>query len=424
MASDRVLNFSAGPSALPDSVLEQATQGLLNFANTGIGIAEISHRSKEFLAFLDELESLVREQLEVPQTHRILFAQGGGTGQFAAVVMNMLARDVLLRPNLAEGEERVLDYVVTGSWSRTAAKEATNLTETVPNVRVNIAVDAKNNSADGASYDSLPPHSAYQFSENPALIYYCENETVNGIQFSKAPSDDASGEELNKKDETTFPFHLLPKNTLLPLVADYSSSFMSRPIPRLADHAIIYAGAQKNIGPAGLTILIVRQDCIVDVDAAVKLSRSAIPVPSILSYKYLADGKSVPNTPPVFSVYVSGLVLKRMKELGGPKYYEEFNRKKKEKVYETVKEGEKRGVFRSKVPEDKGGSWMNVVFEVVGDGAEGRFLKGAESKGMKGLKGHRSVGGIRATLYNAVTEEATDALVAYMKEFIETETQA
>jgi phosphoserine aminotransferase len=197
---------------------------------------------------------------------------------------------------------------------------------------------------------------------------------------------------------------------------------MSRPIPHLADHAIIYAGAQKNIGPAGLTILIVRQDCIVDVDAAAKLG--ALPVPAVLSYKYIADGKSVPNTPPVFSVYVAGLVLKRMRSLGGPEKFEEVNERKKKSVYEAVGEGEKRGVFRGKVDETRGGSWMNVVFEVVGDGAEGRFLKGAEERGMKGLKGHRSVGGIRASLYNAVTEEETGKLVQYMREFIEGETQA
>ena len=275
----------------------------------------------------------------------------------------------------------MLDYVITGTWSKTGIKEATRLTANLPGVRVHTVVDASAHTPDN-KFTAIPPHSVYNFSENPALIYYCENETVNGVQFSGT-------QEGTENDPVSFPFHLLPQGKLLPLVADYSSSFMSRPIPRLADHAIIYAGAQKNIGPAGLTILIVREDVIVDVDAANKLG--APPVPSILSYKYLADGKSVPNTPPVFSVYVSGLVLKRMKSLGGPKAFEEANRRKKEKVYKAIRDGETRGVFRGLVGEDKGGSWMNVVFTVVGDGAEERFVKGAEERGMKGLKGHRWV---------------------------------
>ncbi|CAA7265367.1 unnamed protein product [Cyclocybe aegerita] len=315
----------------------------------------------------------------------------------------MLARHRLLHPDLLE-EERVLDYVLTGSWSKAAVQEARRL---VGKARVNIALDAREHSADGKSFDNIPPHSAYTFSQDPAMIYYCENETVSGTQFAH--------------DETlpeSFPFELLPKDTLLPLVADYSSSFMSRPIPRLADHAIIYAGAQKNLGPAGLTIVIVRQDCIVDVDAAAALG--ATPVPTGLSYKTFAEGKSMPNTPPVFAVYVTGLVLKRSKELGGTRYYEEVNRRKKEKVYEIVEEGERKGVLKGHVKKGSG-SWMNVVFVVLGEGAEAKFLKGAEQRGMKGLKGHRSVGGIRVSLYNAITEEQVDKLVAYIREFIQQE---
>ncbi|TFK27362.1 phosphoserine aminotransferase [Coprinopsis marcescibilis] len=402
----RAINFGAGPSCLPDSVLKEAAAGLFNFAGSGIGIAEISHRSKEFTTFLTEVESLIREQLNVPSTHSILFAQGGGTGQFAAVVLNMLARHRLLHPEVADSE-RTIDYVLTGSWSKAAVKEATRLTAN-SQVKINIAADGKAHSTDGKSYESIPPHDSYTFSQDPALIYYCENETVDGVQFSN-----------DEGDASSFPFHLLPKDKLLPLVADYSSSFMSRPIPRLADHAIIYAGAQKNIGPAGLTIIIVRQDCIVDVDAAVALGST--PVPSVLSYKYLADGKSVPNTPPVFSLYVAGLVLRRMKTLGGLAYFLETNRKKQEKVYAAVREGEARGVFVPRVKEGSR-SWMNIVFNVPGDGAEGKFLAGAEKRGMKGLKGHRSVGGIRVSLYNALEEEQVDRIVQYMREFIEEST--
>ncbi|KAJ6547437.1 pyridoxal phosphate-dependent transferase [Mycena capillaripes] len=399
MADSRVINFGAGPSALPDSVLQEAAKGLLNFNGTGIGIAEISHRSKEFTAFLAELEGSIRTQLDVPQTHSILFTQGGGSAQFSAIVLNLLARHRLLHPILPN-DERVMDYVVTGSWSKKAAEEARRL----GGGQVNVAVDARPYSKDGKSFDNIPAHDAYSFSPDPALIYYCENETVDGVEFSTDASSPAS-----------FPFHLLPKNTLPPLVGDHSSSFMSRPIPHLADHAVIYAGAQKNLGPAGLTILIVRKDCIVDVDAAAKLG--ATPIPLTMAYKTLADHASVYNTPSVLPIYITGLVLRRSQELGGIKYYEELNKRKAEKLYSVIKEGEDKGLFKAKVKESSR-SLMNVVFDVIGDGAEAKFISGAEALGMKAIKGHRSVGGIRISLYNAVTEEQVDTLVAYMKDFL------
>ncbi|KAF7317082.1 Phosphoserine aminotransferase [Mycena chlorophos] len=397
----RVINFGAGPSALPDSVLQEAAAGLLDFNGTGIGIAEISHRSKEFTAFLAEVESLIRTQLDVPPTHSILFTQGGGTGQFSAVVLNMLARHRLLHPNLAD-EDRVLDYVVTGSWSKKAADEARRL----GGARVHVAADARLHSKDTKSFDNIPTHDKYKFSLDPALIYYCENETVDGVEFSADPSSAAS-----------FPFELLPEGGLLPLVGDYSSSFMSRPIPRLADHAVIYAGAQKNIGPAGLTILIVRKDCLVDVDAAAKLGAAAVPI--TMAYKTLSDSSSVHNTPSVLPIYIAGLVLRRMKELGGVQYYEQLNKRKADKLYTAIGAGEEKGIFKAKVREGSR-SLMNVVFDVLGDDLEAKFIAGAEAKGMKALKGHRSVGGIRISLYNAVTEEQVDAVVAYMNEFIQT----
>ncbi|TFY65014.1 hypothetical protein EVJ58_g2247 [Rhodofomes roseus] len=396
----RVANFGAGPSALPVSVLEEASKGLLNFQGTGIGIAELSHRSKEFQAFVNNMESLIRTQLDVPPTHRILFTQGGGSMQFSAVVLNMLARHRLLHPERA-AEDTVLDYVVTGSWSKKAVEEA----QRMGGARVNVVVDSRKFSESGKAFDSIPPHDACKFSEDPALIYYCENETVDGVEFSHEDASPAS-----------FPFHLLGKNGgLVPLVADYSSSFMCRPIPHLADHAIIYAGAQKNIGPAGLTILIVREDCIVDVDAAAKLGAS--PVPLTMSYKTLADSGSLYNTPSVLPMYISGLVLERMQRHGGLKHYEETNKRKAEKVYAVLREGQEKGVFKRKVKEGSG-SWMNVVFEVVGPDAEKAFLEGAERAGMMGLKGHRSVGGIRVSLYNAVTEPEVDQFVEYAKQFI------
>ena len=254
---------------------------------------------------------------------------------------------------------------------------------------VRVVVDARTFSKDGKLFDNIPPHAEYQFSPYtiaslahlrvrpppPALIYYCENETIDGVQFAHDSSSPAS-----------FPFHRLPQNALLPLVGDHSSSFMSRSIPHLADHAVIYAGAQKNIGPAGLTILIVRQDCIIDVDAAAKLGAS--PVPLTMSYKTLADHKSLYNTPSTLSIYISGLVLKRNQEQGGLEHTQKVNREKQAKVYEAIEESG--GVLRRKV-EHGSGSWMNIVFDVEGDGAESRFVAGADKLGMKSLKGHRWV---------------------------------
>ncbi|KAJ7184368.1 pyridoxal phosphate-dependent transferase [Mycena filopes] len=396
----RVINFGAGPSALPDSVLEEATKGLLNFNGTGIGIAEISHRSKEFTAFITEVEGLIRSQLDVPETHSILFTQGGGAAQFSAIVLNLLARHRLLYPDLP-ADERVLDYVVTGYFSRLAVEEARRL----GGGQVNVVVDSRTHSQAG-KFDNIPAHDAFRFSvggPDPALIFYCDNETIDGVQFSDDPASPAS-----------FPFHLLPKNALLPLVGDYSSSFMSRPIPRLADHAVIFAGAQKNIGPAGLTILIVRKDCLVNVDAAARLGAAAVPL--TMAYKTLADNASLYNTPAVLPIYISGLVLRRSRDLGGVRYYADVNRRKAGKLYAAIKEGEAKGLLRLKVKEGSA-SQMSVVFDVVGEGAEEKFVAGAEALGMKGIKGHRSVGGIRVSLYNAITEEQVDTLVAYMKTF-------
>ena len=409
MSENRATNFGAGPSALPLSVLQEASTNLLNFQNTGIGITEISHRSKEFTGFLAELEARIRKQLDVPPTHKIIFTQGGGTGQFSAVVYNLLARHRLLYPELGDDERR-LEYVLTGSWSKKAIEEAKRLCAGLKGVGgdVRVVVDARTFSKDGKSFDNIPPHAEYQFSQYtaasivhlrtrpppPALIYYCENETVDGVQFS----DDL-------KSPQSFPFGLLfppdpdeeeggSHQPLLPLVGDYSSSFMSRPIPRLADHAVIFAGAQKNLGPAGLTIVIVRQDCLIDADAAAKLG--AAPIPTTFAYKTIADNNSVYNTPSVFAIYVAGLVVKNIEKEGGLAHYEQVNKRKKERLYGIVKEGEEAGVLRRKV-QDGSESWMNVVWEVldrdglVSNELEQNFIEGASRRGLLGLKGHRFV---------------------------------
>lgn len=417
MAYNRVINFNAGPPALPLSVLEEAAKGLFNFEQTGIGIAEIAHRSKEVRSYMDKLELQIRTQLEVPPTHKILFTQGGGRGQFASAVYNMLARHWLLYP---EATERRLEYVVTGSWSKAAMEESARLCRGPRGVggTVGAVVDARRFSIDGKSFDNIPPHAQFAFSSMdsavpPAMIYYCDNETIDGVQFSDDPASPAA-----------FPFGLLNSqggaSRLLPLVADHSSSFMSRPIPHLADHAVIYAGAQKNVGPAGLTILIVREDCLVDPDSAALLG--AAPIPMTMSYKTMADNKSLFHTPPVLSIYITGLVLERLGKLGGLSYVREVSRKKQEKVYAVVEAGEQLGIMKLRT--QKGSrSWMNVVFDVLGEGVEQRFLEGAQREGMAALKGHPAAGGVRVSLYNAITEENTDKLINYMRRFLQEETR-
>ena len=373
MERSQVVNFGAGPSALPQNVLEEAARGLLNYKGTGIGITEISHRGKEFQQLTNDLASHVRTLLEVPSTHEILFTQGGGTGQFSAVVLNLLARYYLLNPNTQPGDI-CIDYVVTGSWSKKASEEARRL---APGVKQNIVVDARKFSKDGKSFDNIPPHESFTFSppEKTAFVYYCENETVDGVQFS-----------IDPESPTSFPYSKIGNNINPPLVADHSSSFLSRPIPNLAAHALIYAGAQKNVGPAGLTIIIVRKDLIVDVDAARLLGSVATPV--TMSYKALADHNSTYNTPPMFPMYVSYLVLDGILNNGGLQKLGETNRRKQEKLYKAIAALEEDGIANLNV---KAGSrsWMNVTFTFNNPELEKRFLDGADEQGLKSLKGHR-----------------------------------
>lgn len=370
--SDRVINFGAGPSALPEEVLTEACKGLLNFQNTGIGIAEISHRSANFDKFIREVEENLRILLRVPQDYKVLFTQGGGTGQFSAVVLNMLAR---YRSRGGAAQKPAMDYVVTGSWSDKAMKEAKRLGVG----DINIVASAQTISDDGKKiFNHIPHRDTYRnnFSQDPALVYYCANETIDGVEFD----DDL-------ESPTSFPFDSLPDGT--PLVADYSSSFMSRPIPCIEKHAVIYAGAQKNVGPAGLTIVIVRDEWADVLDSS---------IPLCLSYKALVNSRSLYNTPPVLSIYITGLVLRRMLEVGGengrPKenaleYYGECAAKKASKLYAALEEGEARGVFKRKVLQGSG-SKMNVVFDIIGgEDRLNEFVSGAEQSGMKGIKGHR-----------------------------------
>jgi len=294
-----------------------------------------------------------------------------------------------------------MDYVVTGSWSKKAAEEARRL----GGGTVNVVADGRQFSSDGKSFDNIPPHNEWKMSAKPAFIYYCENETVDGVQFSHEESSPSS-----------FPFHLINSEDFVPIVADYSSSFMSRPIPRIADHALIFAGAQKNIGPSGLTIIIVREDLLVDVDAAAKLG--AQPVPILLSYKTLANNSSLYNTPPMFPMYVAQLVLQEIRDKGGLPALEQRNLKKQQLLYADLEEYASRGLVQIRV-QKTARSWMNATFVLTGEGKEKEFLAGAEKEGLMQLKGHRSVGGIRVSLYNAISVEEVERLLAFMKKFFQ-----
>lgn len=318
--------------------------------------------------------------MAIPDDYAVLFAQGGGTTQFSSVVLNLLAYHRLNNASSSKDfKPPPIDYVVTGSWSSKAYAEAQRLStpssaDQPPHASPRIAATTK-----PSKYTTLPKSEEYDFSPDAAFVYYCENETINGIQFPGDPSAPYA-----------FPFDKVPAN--VPLVADYSSSFISRPIPNLERHAVIYAGAQKNLGPSGVTVIIVRKDFLVDTTEAMKLGHvPAVPIQN--EYKILADNGSLYNTPPTFPIYVSALVLEYLlSEKGGIQGVEETNRKKAELIYSTLDQAEQDGKVRCVVREKAARSWMNVTFEITGDG-EKKFLEGAEEKGFRQLKGHRSVGG-------------------------------
>ncbi|WWC68552.1 phosphoserine transaminase [Kwoniella pini CBS 10737] len=402
---DQVHNFAAGPSPLPSNVLEEAAQGLLNYQDTGMGICELSHRGKEFKAVIEGAEADLRKLLSIPDNYSILFTQGGGTGQFSAVVLNLLAAHRLKNPVKAEEfKPPILDYVLTGSWSSKAYAEAQRLSlPPFPNcpafAEPRIAASMKSE-----KWTRLPKKSEYNFNKEAAFIYYCENETINGIEF---PHNSIS---------SSFPFENVPEG--VEIIADYSSSFISRPILNLEKHAIIYAGAQKNLGPSGVTVLIIRNDLLIDTTEASKLG--CIPhTPITYEYKILSDNKSLYNTPPTFPIYVSALVLKHLlNNKGGLKGIENINKQKAELLYSTLESAEKKNKVKLVVRDENARSWMNVTFTIEGSPEEEKkFLDGAEKRGFKQLKGHRSVGGIRASIYNAVTLESVKLLCDYINEF-------
>jgi len=351
----RIFNFSAGPAMLPAEVLARAGDEMLDWRGSGMSVMEMSHRGKEFIAIAEEAESDLRELAAIPSSYKVLFLQGGATLQFAQVPMNLL-----------HGKGKA-DYVLTGEWSKKAVKEAKNYCDA--------AVAA-------TSEDKNFTYAPKQWKVRPdaAYVHYCSNETIGGVEY-----------------------HSIPYAGTIPLVADASSHFMSRPL-EVSKHGLIYAGAQKNAGPAGLTFVIVRDDLI---------GKAAKGTPTVMDYKLQADADSMLNTPATYAMYVAGLVFKWIKQQGGLAALEKMNIEKAKLLYDFL---DASSFFRNPVAkEDR--SRMNVPFTLKDPSLDAAFLKGAEEHGMVQLKGHRSVGGMRASIYNAMPLEGVQRLVQYMKDF-------
>jgi len=354
----RVFNFAAGPATLPVEVLEQVRGELLDWQGSGASVMEVSHRGKAFMAVAQEAEALVRELLGVPANYRVLFLQGGASGQFAAVPMNLARAD------------SVVDYINTGHWSQKARLEAQRYC-----ARVNVAADEA-----ASGYTTVPAPSALHLTQGAAYVHYTPNETIGGVEFPYIPE---TGE--------------------VPLVADMSSTLLSRPL-EVARFGLIYAGAQKNIGPAGLVVVLVREDLI---------GRARPATPAVWDYQAMAQDGSMLNTPATFAWYVAGLVLRWLKAQGGLAAIAARNRAKSQLLYDAI---DSSGFYRNPVAVNCR-SWMNVPFTIADARLDEEFLAGARSAGLANLAGHRAVGGMRASLYNAMPLAGVEALVAYMREF-------
>ncbi len=352
----RVFNFSAGPAALPLEVLEQLRDEMLDWRGQGMSVMEMSHRGKAFVGIAEQAEADLRELLAVPANYKVLFLQGGATGQFAAIPLNLAKPDA------------VADYVHTGAWSKKAIGEAKRY------CKVNVAADA------GGSYSSVPDLATWKLTPGAAYVHYTPNETIGGVEF---------------------PF--VPDVGTVPLVADFSSTILSRPLD-VHRYGVIYAGAQKNIGPAGLVVVIVREDL---------LGRARPDTPTVFDWKAMAADGSMLNTPATYSWYVAGAVFQWIKRQGGLAAMERLNRAKAEALYGAI---DGSGYYRNPVTRECR-SWMNVPFTLPSADLDKAFLEGAKAAGLVALAGHRSVGGMRASIYNAMPMDGVEALVAYMREF-------
>lgn len=383
-----VINFGAGPAVLPTEVLQQAAADLLNYQGCGMGIGELSHRSSTCINLLKKIEADLVKLLDIPDTHRVLFMQGGGTTQFSATVYNLMSYWIGKDPE--NGSKRICDYLITGAWSAKAASEAKRL-----GVNINVVTDSRTLSEKRKFGKIAQDNYQYTPKDLAAYVWYCDNETIDGVEFPGLPQGLDSD---------------------VPLVCDMSSNFASRPI-EVSKYAVIYAGAQKNVGLAGVTILIVRKDIMESRAEADVIRTAGGPVPPImLDYKTIADNDSLYNTLPIFTTHIIGLTFAHLLRMGGVQQLGKANAEKAALLYEVL---DKESCL-SVVPEHSVRSRMNVCWKFVGDDAnenEKRFLSEADKQGLVQLKGHRSVGGLRASLYNAITIQDTQKLVAFIKHF-------
>ncbi len=359
MMPERIYNFSPGPATLPYSVLQEAARDIVNFHDKGIGLIELSHRSKEFMAVAEETESLIRELLQVPDNYKVLFLQGGASSQFFMIPMNLL------------GSSKKATYLNTGTWSKKAIKEAKLFGD------IEVAY-----SSEETTFDRVPTDSEYEVAPGSEYLYFVSNNTIYGTQFKAMPEKDAL------------------------LVSDMSSDILSRPID-VSRFGIIFAGAQKNMGPAGVTVVIIRDDL---------LDRTPDNVPTMLKYKTHADKGSMFNTPPCFAIYCVGRVMNWLKEQGGVAEMEKINQRKAAKLYEAI---DATDFYRGHAQKDSR-SLMNISFNLPTPELEAQFIQEAAQVGLDGLKGHRSIGGCRASIYNAFPEEGVDKLVDFMASFAKT----
>ncbi|MEJ2213682.1 MAG: 3-phosphoserine/phosphohydroxythreonine transaminase [Gammaproteobacteria bacterium] len=353
----RVYNFSAGPAALPEEVLKRAQEEMTDWHGCGMSVMEMSHRGKEFMSIAEKAEADLRELMAVPDNYKVLFLQGGASSQFAMVPLN-----------LTSGNKKV-DYINTGAWSKKAIAEAKRFAD------VNVAATMEDN-----NFTNIPHQKDLNLTQDAAYVHYTPNETIGGVEFNYTP---------HTHD--------------VPLIADMSSTILSRPAD-VSQFGIIYAGAQKNIGPAGLTLVIVRDDLI---------GNAVEGTPAMFDYKTHADNDSMYNTPPTYSWYLAGLVFEWLKDKGGLQGMAEINSRKANKLYDAI---DNSGFYANPVdPHCR--SWMNVPFTLANPDLDKTFLEEASALGLMTLKGHRSVGGMRASIYNAMPEEGVDALIDFMADF-------
>ena len=354
---ERIYNFSPGPATLPTSVLERARDELLDWRGTGMSVMEVSHRGNEFLDLAERATAAFRELLGIPENYRVLFLQGGATMQFAALPLNLA------------GPADTADYVTTGNWGVKALGEARRY------LRANEAATGR-----GGNFTSIPDPGTWRLSDDARYLHLVGNETVVGVEF-----------------------HEVPDVTEAPIAADMSSTLLSRPID-VSRYGVIYAGAQKNIGPAGVTVVIVREDL---------LDRARPETPTVVNYRVMADTDSMSNTPPTFSWYVSALVLEWIGEQGGLEAMAERNRSKAARLYAAIDGSD----FYANPVDPACRSWMNVPFTLADTNLDALFLKESAGAGLANLKGHRLVGGMRASIYNALPEAGVDALIEFMSDF-------